>query len=127
MAGQKKAAVDPGPFATPAVAEKAYAEASALFQALYPLNLEYAAEHVRRYPPSAEAVAWLAFLADQARINVRQSDYAKRSRKRPDSLRQQIRDLGIESYQDARQKAPELVTKHGKRKVTDAISKAKSK
>lgn len=119
------AAVDSGPFATPEQARNAKADALNLLRAITPFNLPRAADYVRRNPPSADAIAMLGFLAYQVLTSAHRSFIARLPR--PKSLREQMRRLDIHSYAEARRKVPELCDKHGKEKITQAISKAKRK
>lgn len=51
---------DPGPIAEPRRVAKADAEVLDLLRHIDPLNLSFAADYIRKHPPSADAIAWLA-------------------------------------------------------------------
>ena len=57
----KERQIDPGPRATPEVGRRAWQEVVELIGKLEPLNIPYAAAHIRAHPPSPEAIATLAF------------------------------------------------------------------
>ncbi len=67
----RAAAVDPGPLSTPERVRKASAEAQDLLRAIIPLNLPYAADYVRRNPPSDDAIAMFGFYTYELLMNAR--------------------------------------------------------
>jgi len=129
-AGKPAAVVDPGRKATQAEARAANGEAIELLKALAPLNLLAAAEYVRSNPPSAEAVATLAFLY-QRLIQTSRGRSAARA-PRPTTLSEKIRRAGVRDQRAAKDKLPreysELMERYGpfrgKQRLNDAIYKA---
>jgi len=117
--------IDPGPFATAEQARKAEEEALALLQTLWPLNIPYAAEHIRNNPPSAEAIATLGFSAYRV-IDSAQSTNAARA-PRPKTRAEQVRRTGVQSYAELKDKAPDLCVKYTKEQLTQTISRIKRK
>jgi len=125
------AAIDPGPLAPPERVRPACDEALALLNAIYPLNLSRAADLIRDNPPSADAVAMLAFIAHD--VLTRLTNQANARHEHPNSRAARIRDLGLEGLADAKKRAPELLPKSGgraferaARRLTKQISKVKA-
>jgi hypothetical protein len=114
--------------ASPARARKAKAEAHKLLLALLELNLAPAAQYIRDNPPSADAIAMLAFYGHDVLTLARQRAIAKVPRKkRPNSLPQRLRDAGLKnaSYAEVCAKAPDIKRDFEKASIMRALSRLK--
>lgn len=115
--------VKPGPRATPQQAYSANIEAINLLAKIERLNLPRAADYIRRNPPTAEAIASLAFIL----LRVHKTAAARHAGKspRPNSLRYKIRKAGYKKYAEAKDD-PQLKD-FSKKQLMDAITKTKPK
>lgn len=93
---------DPGPRAPGARALKANQEAVALLQAIEQLNLPYAARFIRKKPPSADAIATLAFLYHEAASKAASAALARHAggHEHPGSMRSEIRSLEVRHWEE---------------------------
>lgn len=104
---------------------QAWQEASVLYNALLPLNMEPAEEYLEAHPPSAAAIAFLPALA--VKLSRKAAGRHAATAPRPNTLRAQLRSASVVRYTELRDKAPELLKIYTKRQLTEAISKLKGK
>ena len=116
-------ALDPGRFATADEVNKARKGAEEILQAIDWRNLPSAADYIRKTHLDPWAIAFLPYVALELVYRGRQSRAAQAKRK--NSFLERVRKANVSSYNEARQKAPELIEGRTKEQVRVAISKVK--
>lgn len=120
---EQAATFDPGPIATSEQVQKASTGALALLQTILPLNLSGAANHIRKNPPDADAIAMLGFITHRLLSSERARHNARQPRK--DTLAHTVLALDLRSIIDVKEKAPELLIKYEKQRLSEAIARHK--
>lgn len=105
---------------------KARDEALALLRELVPKDLGPAEDYILANPPTAGAIAFLAFVAHDVLSRAEASAHARKPRR--NSLREKIRKAGVTKYCELRVKAPALLDddSYTQKQLIDAISKVKA-
>jgi hypothetical protein len=99
--GKKRAPLQQEPTERDARVEAWNLEAMQLLFAIAGMNIEPAAEYIRRQPPSPEAIACLAFLPAEIERKLRARNAASKRRTEPgQSLRELVAASGCKSYKD---------------------------
>ena len=112
---------------------KAKAEVRDLLGVIIPLDLPIAAKHIRSHPPSADAIAMLAFYAYELFTSGQNSYNASHPHMHQgrERVRQIKRKFGVRTFSELEKKYPEEAGKvlqdfdHNKPRIAQLFSKAK--